>query len=137
LKIEAKLKTFLVVKKPTKFTNYLRVISVPILIALLSFEGGIISSSKDLILMFNTNDKNFEGTLTLLGLNNYVTPEKVDAKKGKNIIVISLESFEKGFLHDKYSTLTPNLQRLKHDWNYYDIKQNSGSKWTSGSLYTY
>jgi phosphoglycerol transferase len=56
--------------------------------------------------------------------------------EGKNIIIISLESFERGFLHDKNKHLTPNINRLKQEWNYFDMYPNHGSNWTAGSLYT-
>jgi len=56
--------------------------------------------------------------------------------KGKNIIIISLESFEKAFLHESNKTLSPNLRELKNSWTYYDMHQNEGSNWTIASLYT-
>ena len=60
----------------------------------------------------------------------------VASSEGKNIIIISLESLERAFLHDKNKHLTPNLRKLRQEWNYYEMSQNSGSNWTSGSLYT-
>ncbi len=70
-------------------------------------------------------------------MSDYISPEQIACKKGKNLIVISLESIEKAFLGNKFSSLTPNLQNLKNNWSYYDLEQNNGSGWTSGSLYTY
>jgi phosphoglycerol transferase len=55
---------------------------------------------------------------------------------GKNIVIISLESFEKAFLHDANKHLTPNLRRRARQWPFYEMKQNYGSGWTAGSLYT-
>jgi phosphoglycerol transferase len=55
---------------------------------------------------------------------------------GKNIVIISLESFEKAFLHDTNKHLTPNLRRRAQQWPFYEMKQNHGSIWTAGSLYT-
>ena len=60
----------------------------------------------------------------------------VASSEGKNIIIISLESLERAFLHDKNKHLTPNLRKLRQEWSYYEMSQNSGSSWTSGSLYT-
>ena len=137
LNLIAKIKNLSSLSINDKILKIIRIISIPILSSLLCFEGGIIDSSRDLILMLNTGEENFEESLNLLGLENYTIPNQVQAEKGKNIVIISLESFEKGFLDNKFSHLTPNLRKLKSNWNYYDIKQNSGSKWTSGSLYTF
>jgi hypothetical protein len=67
----------------------------------------------------------------------YTKKENLEAiSGGKNIIIISLESFEKAFLNDANKELTPNLRNLKEKWSYFDMKQNEGSAWTAGSLYT-
>jgi hypothetical protein len=55
---------------------------------------------------------------------------------GKNIIILSLESFERAMLQKPNSKFTPCLSSLKKQWNYYDMCQQSGSYWTAGSLYT-
>lgn len=55
---------------------------------------------------------------------------------GKNIIVISLESFERAFLRDVNKHISPNLRALKQNWQYYDMVPHNGSGWTAGSLYT-
>ncbi len=70
-------------------------------------------------------------------MKEYITSDKVSARKGNNIIIISLESFERGFLNTRNAHLTKNLSELKRQWNYYPMEQNLGSSWTSGSLYTY
>ena len=59
----------------------------------------------------------------------------VASAEGKNIIIISLESFEQGFLHDKNKQISPNLRRLRQEWNYFQMAQNSGGEWTAASLY--
>ena len=41
---------------------------------------------------------------------------------GKNIIIISLESFEKALLADKNRKLTPNLRNLSKEWNFYSMQ---------------
>lgn len=79
----------------------------------------------------------FREVLIKHDLIDYVTPEQIKVSPGKNIIIISVESLEQGFLSSKFASLTPNLRALKNKWNYYDVKQNNGSSWTSGSLYTY
>ena len=52
------------------------------------------------------------------------------------IIIISLESYEKGYLDSSMSNISPNLRQLKKEWTYFDMIPNAGSNWTSASLYT-
>ncbi len=133
---------FFLEKKLQLLTVRMRLISGAILLiggaSLMSFKGGIIDESYRLFSILNTSDNTalFEESLQKLNIHNYVQPDKTTSTKGKNIIVISLESFEKGFLNDKFSHLTPNLRALQKEWSYFDMSQNSGSEWTSGSLYT-
>ena len=113
-----------------------RYITVIALIAVMSLPGGIISNFIDVLKIVTAGDVSFEIALKDLGMDNYVYPSEVKAQKGKNIIILSLESMERGFLSEKKAHLTPNLRALKKEWNYYDMKQTPGSGWTSGSLYT-
>jgi len=115
----------------------IKLIVVAISIIIMSFKGGVIYTSFDLITMLNVNEKNFKEALGKAGMEDYVLPGELEVVKGKNIIVISLESLEKGYLSDKMAHLTPNLCSLKNKWTYYNMQQNLGSGWTSGSLYTY
>jgi len=103
------------------------------------FNGGLIHRSVELVRLLspNTDTKNFHEHLKEIGIKDYTLPADLEVIQGKNIVVISLESLERGFLSEKFAHLTPNLRQLKNDWTYYDIQQNSGSGWTSGSLYTY
>lgn len=103
---------------------------------LMSLKGGLIQSVSDLVSIFNADAKNMSNTLKALDMSNYIFPKEIEATKGKNIIVISLESYEKGYLAPKYTHLTPNISKLKNEWKYYDMTQTTGSEWTSGSLYT-
>ncbi|NQY05457.1 MAG: sulfatase-like hydrolase/transferase [Flavobacteriaceae bacterium] len=87
----------------------------------------------------NAEVNNTQELKTLLrenGLDQYTLPKEIIATKGKNIIVISLESIESGFLTNQHADLTPQLRKLKEKWTHYDLNQNHGSGWTSGSLYT-
>ncbi|MFY0603354.1 MAG: sulfatase-like hydrolase/transferase [Flavobacteriaceae bacterium] len=103
----------------------------------MNVEKGIISTSSELISMLNVKEQDLSSAFQNLNIKNYVLPKDLKVEKGKNIIILSLESLEKGYLDGKLSHLTPNLNALKKEWNYYEMKQNSGSEWTSGSLYTY
>jgi hypothetical protein len=118
-----------------KFGSIFLAISVLIFIFL---SSDFLSDSKSLATLFISNDsEGFKELLEKQNMNNYISPDKIESKRGKNIIVLSLESLEKGFLSPKFKELTPNLNKLKKEWNYYDLNQNEGSNWTSGSLYTY
>ncbi|QMU63871.1 MAG: sulfatase-like hydrolase/transferase [Flavobacteriaceae bacterium] len=103
----------------------------------MSSKGGIIHTSAELISMLTVKEQEIHTTLNKLGITAYTFPKDLEVKKGKNIIVLSLESLERGYLEGSLSHLTPNLNALKKKWNYYPMEQNSGSGWTSGSLYTY
>ncbi|WP_158611342.1 sulfatase-like hydrolase/transferase [Mangrovimonas spongiae] len=103
-------------------------------------HNGILQKSYTLFTTLKVENKSFNEYLQALKMTNYVFPENLEVSgSGKNIIVISLESFEKGYLSEKYSKLTPFLRSLIRNpsWQYYEMNQNEGSKWTSGSLYTY
>lgn len=104
----------------------------------ITFKSSFTEDSSALlsILYGNNNIRTFEEVLKENNLEGYISSEQVKSSSGKNIIILSLESLEKGFLDPKYQKATPNLQRLKSTWNYYPIEPNSGSNWTSGSLYT-
>ncbi len=103
----------------------------------MNVEKGIIRTSAELISMLTVEEQEMNTSLGKLGITEYTFPEDLEVKGGKNIIVLSLESLERGYLDGTLSHLTPNLNALKKEWNFYPMKQNSGSSWTSGSLYTY
>ena len=90
-----------------------------------------------------TSDKNSNFNQILFDLEQkgngtkFISKEDLQAEfGGKNIIIISLESFEKALFADKNRELTPNLRKLKEQWNFYSMQPQDGSHWTSGSLYT-
>ena len=83
-------------------------------------------------------DIEFEAALASVGIDpeSYVLPNNVEASSGKNIIVISLESLEKGFL-SRFPEWTPNLNRLAKEWSITDLEIGPGGTWTAGALYKY
>ncbi len=99
-------------------------------------KSSLVYDSKSLFIIFSKTTLNFENVLHKNKMQNYISPKKIKSKSGKNIIVLSLESLEKAYLSEKYKNLTPNLNNLKKKWNYFELKQNNGSDWTSGSIYT-
>ena len=69
---------------------------------------------------------------------NYVYPKDIQAQKGKNLVVIYLESFENTFLtSNKLEGLTPRIKQLIKDGWYQHNNYNTaeGSGWTSGALF--
>ena len=107
-------------------------------IIMMSFPGGVLKELYDIMEMTTVADANFDAALTALNIPvvEYVRPEKAKAKKGKNIIAISLESFEQGFLREPLTHLTPNLNKLADENTYFNMLQSPGSGWTSASVYT-
>jgi len=121
--------------------NLIKISLLILSVGVMSLEKGIIDSSLGLVSMFNLHiDKtSFDQSLKELEIADYTTPENLqvfDSEKKKNVILISLESLEKGYLSDKFVHLTPNLDSLRRQWTYMEMNQNKGSDWTSGSLYT-
>lgn len=104
---------------------------------LLCLPAGIFRQFYVIYQMANAEKISFKQALNNMGVSadEYVTPEKIKATKGKNIIVISIESLEKGFLTEAFKGLTPSLSRLAKDWNFYNIEPTTGCGWTAGSLY--
>ncbi len=68
----------------------------------------------------------------------YLPPEQLQAEKGKNLVIIYLESFENSFVkNDEFKSLTPNLRRLLDSgWYSYDnYQQLKGADSTVLALY--
>lgn len=121
-----------------KFIKIASVLFVGLLLFIIAIQGNFTSDTKTLFPLLKSNGlTDFNATLKKHKMDGYVTPDHVECSKGHNIIVISMESLEKAYLNGEYSSLTPNLNKLKSNWNYFDLHQNEGSSWTSGSLYTY
>ncbi|MGB1307624.1 MAG: sulfatase-like hydrolase/transferase [Oceanihabitans sp.] len=120
-------------------TNAIKILLICISLFVLVFIGkGIVNDTYQLLSLLKPSSNNmaFKTALKQLKMEDYVSEKNIVSKKGKNIVVISLESLEKGFLSDSLKHLTPNLSKLKQNWNYYNLEQNFGGEWTSGSLYT-
>jgi len=126
-----------VIKLSLYSRKYYRYGLIIVSMIVLSFDGGVISNVIDTVRILNADDASFEVALHNLGMDHYIPVDGIEAQEGKNIIVISLESYEKGYLSEAKAHLTPNMRSLAKRWNYYDMKQTSGSGWTSASLYTY
>jgi len=107
--------------------------------ATLFIKNGIFYELYTMSKQYSAQKVSFKEALKELNIpiSKYVMQKDLKAQKGKNIIVISVESLEKGFL-DKFKQLTPNLNRLKNSWTYFDkMPVIVGADWTAGSLYTH
>lgn len=126
----------LFIKYSNRKLYVLKVVSVIVLIII--FQGDFVADSKTLLPIFtyNNNTEDFDRVLKKYNMSDYVKPNEIECSAGNNIIIISMESLERGFLSEKFASLTPNLNQLKQEWNYFDLHPNKGSNWTSGSLYT-
>lgn len=106
-------------------------------LAFLFLPKGVFAEFVQLRKIIFAQQENFNEALKNLNISSYVEKDKLKAKSGKNIIVISLESFEYGFLSKFFDNLAPNLKKLLEDWTFYKMNMSSGSTWTSGSLYAH
>ena len=106
---------------------------------LLCISGGIVNNFyKTFKLKLSDTSGTFDDALLALNFDKskYITPENIKASKGKNIIVLSLESYEKAYLSEKLKHLTTNLRKLSSAYSFYDMEQCPGATWTSASMYT-
>ena len=120
------------------FIKTTNVFLIALLIFIIAIQGNFTYDTKTLLplLKSTNNSSDFNAILRKYKMSDYVTPDQIECMPGNNIIVISMESLEKDFLNGEYASLTPNINRLKNRWKYFDLHQNQGSQWTSGSLYT-
>ncbi len=105
---------------------------------LLSIPEGVLYNLFEVGRVTTVSQKSFDEALKALNIppDQYVTPEDVKATKGKNIIVISMESFEHGFLRKPLDHLTPNLRAMADSLTLFNMSQSPGSDWTAASIYT-
>lgn len=103
----------------------------------MSMSGGIVSNLSSLSSLHYAKEQDFEAALTALDYQNYISKDQLNATKGKNIIVIFMESVEAGYLQDNLAHLTPNLRSLSKEMIYYPMTQVEGGDYTIGGIYTY
>ena len=118
------------------YTNKLyRSIIVIAAIVIMGLPNGALNNLFVIAKIMCSADSGFETALYNLNIHDYVTSDDIKAERGKNIVVISLESFEKGYLSNRKAHLTPNLRSLTEKWQFHDMKETPGNGWTSASLY--
>ncbi|MGI9552859.1 MAG: sulfatase-like hydrolase/transferase [Aurantibacter sp.] len=104
---------------------------------LMSFNGGILNNAYGTLQLKFAGDASFSDALSSLKIDRetYIEKNEITASKGKNIIVLSLESLEKGYLGEKLKHLTPNLSKLVNENTLLGMEQSPAGGWTSASMY--
>jgi len=104
---------------------------------LMSLNGGILNNAFSTLQLKFAGDASFADALSSLQISQeeYIEKSEIEASKGKNIIVLSLESLEKGYLGEKLKHLTPNLTRLSQEHTLLKMEQAPAGAWTSASMY--
>jgi len=122
------------------FQRIIIYIAILFFVYILSVPEGILYHFFKIYQVVNASSKTFTQALSDVGINpnKYILPQNIRAHKGKNIIVISIESLEQGFLRENFSQVTPHLSALSRDWTFYThMPVSPGAGWTAGSLYTH
>lgn len=113
-----------------------RVSLLVVMIMVVSYKEGPLIKLSEIYQITMVKNKTFEDSLKQIAMADYVTKTELESEAGKNIIVISLESFERGFL--EIPNMAPNLQQLSTRYSYYPMmRMVQGSSWTTASMYTY
>ena len=121
---------------PNGITVVARLSIITICIYVMMQDRGVVNKMLDLFSMTRVKATGFEETLERIGMDGYAGHHALEARQGKNVIIIFLESYERGYLSDKMAHLTPNMRSLMSEWTYYDMRPSPGSEWSNGSLYT-
>lgn len=119
-----------------EFSPLLRIILAGLCLFGLCYPEGPLSKLVEIYQITMSKKTTFTTALQQIAMENYVSKPKLVATSGKNIIVISLESFERGFL--ERSSLSPELARIAEKYTFYPhMPMGLGSSWTTASMYTY
>lgn len=114
----------------------IRVIVLVLAVASLNYHDGPIEKLTEIYHIVSAPKSSFQDALADMNLRDYPLNDDIETTKGKNIIVISLESFEQGFLD--MPSITPNMNKLRQKYSFYgDIPMGIGSSWTTASMHTY
>ncbi len=108
--------------------------------ALLFVPGGMGTTALGVARIVGVRPVSFPRALERIGIDSasYVDADNVAAHPGKNIVVISMESLERGFITGDglAADLTPNLRRLRREWTFFPhMPQIPGTGWTAASMY--
>lgn len=115
---------------------YLRLTGMGLCAVWLGHPEGPMAKLAEIYQITTVRNTSFERALQHFPMTSYVPKSALSAQKGKNIIVISLESFERGFLD--IPGIAPKLKQLTSRYTYYpNMPMGMGSSWTTASMYTY
>ncbi|QRM87842.1 sulfatase-like hydrolase/transferase [Lacinutrix sp. WUR7] len=130
---------FIYTKFNTKIKKTYVIVIAIITFILLNISDSVFNNIYKIFKLNNVTEVTLDNALSKLNIDekDYVYSKDIKAEKGKNIVVISLESYERGFLEDDLKKLTPNLNAFKNKYSYFNMNQGDGSEWTTGSMYTY
>ena len=116
------------------------------LLVLVAAKNGIVDNLRKVYIMYAMPElDNFDDiyksiikveTSATSSVNVTKKEELQASSEGKNIVVISLESFNRAYFLDKNQQLVPKLRELKQQWNFYPMYEHWSSGWTAASLYT-
>lgn len=113
-----------------------RLLLAVVAIVSISYHNGPLSRLYEIYQVTSAPRKPFDQALQSLNMTNYTNKNQLVSHQGKNIIVLSLESFEQGFFD--FDNITPNLQKLRQDYTFFaNMPMSPGSSWTTASMYTY
>ncbi|MGL5933472.1 MAG: sulfatase-like hydrolase/transferase [Cetobacterium sp.] len=104
----------------------------------------IFISFKETVIFFKFQKITLQKALIDLEINplKYISKDKIEANKGKNVVIIYLESFEQNWLDKSLfleKELAPNLKnRIKNkEWTFFsNYISLPGSTWTFGAQYS-
>ncbi|QYN46257.1 LTA synthase family protein [Gilliamella sp. ESL0405] len=119
-----------------KFRLPYRLLLATLAIASLSYHNGPFSRLYEIYQVTTADEKPFDQALQSMNMVDYPHKQQVHTQQGKNIIVLSLESFEQGFFD--FADITPNLRQLRQEFTFFpNMPMAAGSSWTTASMYTY
>ena len=115
------------IKKSDKIYRNRKILMISLVLIHVVHGRFIKDTSTLLPILAADNSGNFNDVLAKHGMSDYVTPKNLKCTVGKNIIAISMESLENGFLHEKYAAINGNLRKLKENWAELNFLESSES----------
>ncbi len=120
------------------FPKWLLPLAILVGVLIMFVPNGPLNNIYGIIDLKTAKTESFNEALKNLGIDpaTYITSDEITATPGKNIIVLSLESLERGYLEPPLEKLTPNLREFAKTNTYIKMEESLGSGWTTASMYT-